>query len=360
MTNLLGRKWQFIPSKFSRLFNISGQDDMHVPDDAHIFTASNGLKVNLEALERLNIDRTNLPSVNQDAVVTGLRSAVSMGATSESIDQMNAVMEALDQSVGYHDLGPKSQILLKNMRALKLQTNARLRGMMTPEEEQDLSIQVADARQEIIAKANSMSLGKSGMVKLPDGTEMKYSDYVNAASRAANIDLATNHLDQFGLTAGRLQGKYGDAASSIVQDLVPKGVVSLPVSSVQTPIVVSIPTYVQEPIRENKVPEKKSDIQQHVSQDDAHPEEKPAPSVNAVSAPAINKETWQYQAPEHPMFDYLQALREDMEQSGLSETDAAERFAKWYNESVPVSDDPIEMTQESAMKTIRNFIKTGK
>lgn len=67
-TNALGRKWQFLPSKFSRLFNVTGQDDVEIPDAANVFTASNGLKINMEELEKLRIDRINLPSINQDSM----------------------------------------------------------------------------------------------------------------------------------------------------------------------------------------------------------------------------------------------------------------------------------------------------
>lgn len=118
---------------------------------------------------------------------------MTVGPTGDNVNQMNAVLEALDQNVGYGDLGPNAQNLLKNMRAIKLQTNAGLRGMLTEKESTLLQQQVVAARQEIFKKADELSVGKSGMIRLADGTEMSRASYVNAAARAANIDIALNH-----------------------------------------------------------------------------------------------------------------------------------------------------------------------
>lgn len=221
-TNVLGRKWQFLPTKFSRIFNTTGQDGLDVPKAEDVFMATvdgKQIPINMAELRKLNIDRTNLPSINQDSVVMGIRAASAMGPQGDSIQQMLAVEQALDQGIGYGSLGEASIRLLRNMRAMKLQTNAGLRGISTKEEAVLLEQQIAEARREINAQADALAIGNSGKVRLADGTEMSRDAFVKAAARAANIDIAENHLHQFGMTQAAVEQRFGTDGTNAVEQM---------------------------------------------------------------------------------------------------------------------------------------------
>lgn len=55
----LGKSWHKLPKAYASFFNVTGQDDAEIPDEKDIFTASNGVKINLAALRDVGIDRVN-------------------------------------------------------------------------------------------------------------------------------------------------------------------------------------------------------------------------------------------------------------------------------------------------------------
>lgn len=114
------------------------------------------------------------------------------------------------------------------MRSMKLQTNAGLRGISTKEEAVLLEQQIAEARREINAQADALAVGNSGKVRLQDGTEMSRGAYIAAAARAANIDIAENHLHRFGMTQAAIEQRFGDDTAKAIEQMLPKSGIVLP------------------------------------------------------------------------------------------------------------------------------------
>jgi hypothetical protein len=49
------------------LFNVTGKDDIDIPDEEDIYVSDEGIKVNLAQLREMEIDKINLPSAYQDS-----------------------------------------------------------------------------------------------------------------------------------------------------------------------------------------------------------------------------------------------------------------------------------------------------
>ena len=122
------------------MFDVSALEENK--NTADIFTASNGIKVNLQKLRELNLDRINMPSRFQDSVALG-QDAVEQIATALGINtsEVDAIKEAYDK-FGYYDAidregnvevkaGKKAQELLRIARHQKLDTFIGARSVVT-------------------------------------------------------------------------------------------------------------------------------------------------------------------------------------------------------------------------------------
>ena len=302
-------------------------------------------------LRKLNIDRINLPSINQDSVVMGIRAANAMGPQGDSIQQMLAVEQALDQGIGYGNLGEASIRLLRNMRAMKLQTNAGLRGISTQEEAVLLEQQIAEARREINAQADSLAVGNSGKVRLADGTEMSRGAFVAAVARAANIDIAENHLHQFGMTQAAVRERFGDDATQAIEQMQPKGRIALPTKATEPDLIKrrspssEMPETTQ-PKDRGPVPDIKKESTPH-----AHENATPAPtpsapppqafcpkcgaSYNAALGSCPNCSNNSPVQPARSFREFLSRVQSDMTENGLPQDEAAKLVTQWYNQNIP-------------------------
>lgn len=224
----LGKTWQKQPSKYSNLFNVTGKDDIDIPDEEDIYVSDEGIKVNLAQLREMEIDKINLPSAYQDSTQVGLRMASQLGSSPEGEKRRRAVLEALDRVIGYGGVGDKSKALLQNLRFLKLGMATGDRGSTTGEEDDVLAAQISEAYKEVTDLAKSKVIG-GGKVKLDDGTEKQYGEYLSELQKQAGIDVAKAYLYSYGATTRRIKAVYGEEeGSKIVADLVQHDGVDMP------------------------------------------------------------------------------------------------------------------------------------
>lgn len=222
-----GPQWQKLPKAFDTLFDVSDANE------ADIFRASNGMTINLKQLRDLDFDRINLPSRFHDSVAGGLIAVSKSGPLAGAQDQVSAVYEALDKSIGYGDAGTYGKQLLQNLRMQKLQTVTGLRGMAT-EEEQAANLSLAELtraeQEEMIRNAKKLGgtwyeiNGKQYNIKDFQSNKDKIFDQV---FRQSGVKVALNQ-GLFGVTKEFVDEKYGDEAPTIVATLTPDSSVTLP------------------------------------------------------------------------------------------------------------------------------------
>jgi len=208
---------------------------MEIPSEQDIFTASNGVKVNLAELRDIEIDRINLPSVFQESILSNLLDVNAFAEGSMMSPRAIAIIEALDKGVGYGDAGEIGRQFMKNVRTLKIQELMGMRGMMSQEEEIAMRIMKADAEAEIGRQIAAMYVGAEdlggGIFKLADGTEVKRSEhsgkYRAAQRKALGLEILDNHFE-YGITARNLKARYGADADEMVTSLTPDTAVVLP------------------------------------------------------------------------------------------------------------------------------------
>lgn len=144
-----------------------------------------------------------------------------------------ALLEALDQGVGYGTVGDSGKKLMQNMRMLKVQEMTGMRGMMTEKEETAMRQLMADARNEVETQlkktqSEAVDLG-GGRYRLANGEEVFWGEYGPktrlAQHKAIGIDILENHLKN-GITMKSLETVYGAEAAKMAEILLPDSAVA--------------------------------------------------------------------------------------------------------------------------------------
>ena len=209
-----GLPWQKLGMGFSGLFDVKSlRDTLDASegevDHPDIFKASNGLEINLQKLRDLNLDRINLPSRYQDAVVMGQNAieeiAAAFGVNTSQVDALNEALEHIGfdkvngEGTTLH-AGEATQKALRVARHLKLDVNRGIHSTVTSlEESQALSSLLADAETEI-RKQVGQDFADSG--KQAD-TRAIEREVVNRMEQFG-LNTISNHLNKIGFTEGAI------------------------------------------------------------------------------------------------------------------------------------------------------------
>lgn len=186
----------------------------------HLFKASNGLVIDMDALKNMDLLHTNMPSVYNSAQLMAIeaqRSRYEAGQVDTS--RQDAVSEAITHLIqndpSFSAFGPAAKRFAQAYMQMFPQFSSGERGITTPMEEQEFRVLAMNARDEIknslLATQIKQGLAGTGMIQDESGEMVELSKreaellkILGLSERGKGINVLDNMLNNFGPTVGNL------------------------------------------------------------------------------------------------------------------------------------------------------------
>ena len=222
----LGREFTKFTDKANTVFQYDAdqlnQDEKVNPNAKDIFKTSTGQYINMRNLKALQLDQTNLPSINMDSHLMGVGQArgVYLAGGSDPTT-WNAISEAIEHLGFAEGIGEKTKALMSRYRQMFPQFGSGERASISKKETEELQAMTAEAKSEI-AEQTKAAYKKGFGVYIDPQTGKEYKskrDYIDAQYKKYGIDMVENATEKFGFTEQRIESRFGkDTAEALSND----------------------------------------------------------------------------------------------------------------------------------------------
>lgn len=267
-----GKAWSKLPSRYSGLFNVTGMNGAPVPsedDIAKIDVGGREVDINLKALRDIDLDRINFRSIYSPADIAGLRQVSKNSKLGVDMTRAKALLQALDQNIGYGNAGEQTKQLMRLTRQMKVFDIMNPNRLLDDGELSQLEALILSAENEIEEQVSK---------DLPGVTKKERSSEIQKRKNEYGVTSARKFIER-GIHRKNLINVYGQEAIDSFGDLLTYDGWAPEIPEVDLPIYLQRPNEEQlnETIRESE--EEISNIDKEIAAKKAEIEKEKAKSA---------------------------------------------------------------------------------